>query len=383
VAESPLSEIDHRHMARALELARRGLGRVEPNPMVGAVLADGRRVLAQGYHREFGGPHAEASVLTEAGGAARGATLYVTLEPCCHQGKTPPCTEAVIAGGVGRVVAAMEDPFAEVRGRGCRQLREAGIDVQVGLLEDAARRLNAPFIKRQLTARPYVIAKWAMTLDGRLATPGGDSKWISSDESRQWVHSLRSRVDGVLVGCGTVTMDDPLLTVRLGADATDYGRRPVRIVLDDRLEMPPESRLLKTSDEVPVLVFTSRPADGDRATKLTDRGATVVQLPAAPTGGLRAEGGIDLAELLEELGRRDMTNLLVEGGRQVLSSFFQQDQIDSLAVFVAPKLIGGDPTHAAPGPSGLNLMSQAATILRPTYTPIGQDILIQGVLRDY
>jgi len=376
VAESPLSEIDRRHMARALELARRGLGRVEPNPMVGAVLADGPRVLAQGYHRQFGGPHAEASVLAEAGGAARDATLYVTLEPCCHQGKTPPCTEAIIAAGVRRVVAAMEDPFGEVSGCGCRQLREAGIDLQVGLLECQARRLNAPFVKRQLTGRPYVIAKWAMTLDGRLATPAGDSKWISSDQSRQWVHSLRSRVDGILVGCGTVIEDDPLLTVRLEADATDYGRRPVRVVLDDHLDMPPESKLLETAGQVPVLVFTGQPSNDTRARKLIDRGATVIQLPAG-------EGGLDLLELLSELGRRDMTNLLVEGGRHVLSSFFQQDQVDSLAVFVAPKLIGGEPTHAAPGPSGPDLMSQAATILRPTYTPIGRDILIQGVLRDY
>ncbi|NIA21180.1 MAG: bifunctional diaminohydroxyphosphoribosylaminopyrimidine deaminase/5-amino-6-(5-phosphoribosylamino)uracil reductase RibD [Anaerolineaceae bacterium] len=363
-------------MARALELARCGLGRVEPNPMVGAVLADGRQIIAQGHHRRFGEPHAEALVLTEAGDKARGATLYVTLEPCCHQGKTPPCSEAILAAGVGRVVAAMEDPFAKVRGRGCRRLQEAGLDVQVGLLETQARRLNAPFIKRQETGRPYVIAKWAMTLDGRLAAPGGDSKWISDRQSRRWVHSLRSRVDGILVGCGTVIHDDPLLTVRLEDQATDYGRRPVRIVLDERLEMPPESKLLETAGQAAVLVFTRRPADGQRAARLAERGATVIQLPGD-------EDGLRLAELLDELGRRDMTNLLVEGGRLVLSSFFRQDQVDSLAVFIAPKLIGGPPTHAAPGPDGLDLMSQAVTILRPTYTPIGEDILVQGVLRDY
>ena len=377
MSEPGFSPIDHQHMARALELARLGLGRVEPNPMVGAVVADGQRVVATGHHAAFGGPHAEAAALAAAGDAARDATLYVTLEPCCHHGKTPPCTEAILAAGIRRVVAAMEDPFAEVHGRGLARLREAGLTVDVGLMEPQARRLNAPFIKRQLCGRPYVTAKWAMTLDGRLAAASGDSKWVSSAEARQWVHSLRSRMDAICIGSGTAACDNPQLTVRLNPGDTDYGRRPTRLVLDPRLALSPQSLLVQTAGSVPLIVATGQNAYPQKTATLTDLGAEVLPLRTADGDA------VNLGLLLDELGRRGMTHLLVEGGSRTLTSFFAADLVDAVAVFVAPKLIGGQPSHVAPGPSGLDRMSLARAVLRPTYTPIGDDLLVQGVLRDY
>jgi diaminohydroxyphosphoribosylaminopyrimidine deaminase/5-amino-6-(5-phosphoribosylamino)uracil reductase len=344
--------------------------------MVGAVVARGDRPLAEAWHERFGGPHAEARALANAGPDARGATLYVTLEPCCHHGKTPPCTDAVLASGVARVVVAMADPFPEVAGRGLARLRDAGLVVQTGLMEAEARRLNAPFIKRHTTGRPYVIAKWAQTLDGRLAADSGDSRWISSPRSRQWVHELRSRVDAVVIGAGTALADNPLLTVRLEPGRTDYGRRPARVVLDDRLDLPPASRLAATAGEVPLVVATRTDAADARAAELARRGADILRLPADARG-------ICIAALLDDLGRRGMTNVLVEGGRTVLSSFFRAEAIDRLAVFIAPKLIGGRPRHAAPGPDGLADMGHAVQLLRHTVTEVGGDALIEGVLRDY
>lgn len=376
MVKDSFTDMDRRHMARALELASRGLGRVEPNPMVGAVLVRDGVAIAEGWHDKFGGPHAEAVALAQAGPAARGATLLVTLEPCCHTGKTPPCTEAIIAAGVRRVVAAMTDPFPQVAGRGLARLRKAGLDVRVGLMEAEARHLNAPFIKRHTVGQPYVIAKWAQTLDGRLAAPSGDARWISGPASRQWVHALRSRVDGIVIGCGTALGDDPLLTVRLDEASADRGRRPVRIVLDRRLRLPPEGRLATTAGVHALMVVCGEQADAGRARRLEDLGATVLRMPAG-------DEGIELPPLLDELARRGMTNLLVEGGPTLLTSFFRQGLVDRLAVFIAPKLIGGEPVHPAPGPVASAAMSEALALLRPQVTCIDGDVLIEGVLRDY
>jgi diaminohydroxyphosphoribosylaminopyrimidine deaminase/5-amino-6-(5-phosphoribosylamino)uracil reductase len=270
----------------------------------------------------------------------------------------------------------MSDPFPQVAGRGLERLRQAGLQVAVGLMEAEARRLNAPFIKLHTVGRPYVIAKWAMTLDGRLAAPSGDARWISSPQSRQWVHTLRSRMDAILIGAGTALQDDPLLTVRLEAGATDYGRRPARIVLDDQLQLPLGSQLAATAGQAPLIVVTRLDADAARAKELQQRGAEVLRV---------AEGhaGLALEPLLEQLARRSMTNILVEGGRHVLASFFAEHQVDRLAVFIAPKLVGGEPRDAPAGPPGLKLMNEALPLLRPTVALIGDDVLIEGVLRDY
>lgn len=390
MSQSDVSTDDLRYMKTALGLAAQGLGRVEPNPMVGAVLVRHGAVVGRGWHQAFGGPHAEVHALRQAGDAARGATLYVTLEPCCHHGKTPPCSDAVIAAGVARVVAAMGDPFAAVSGRGFAQLRAAGLRVDVGLMETEARQLNAPFLKRCLTGRPYVLAKWAQTLDGRLAMAG--RRWISSPQSRRLVHTLRSRMDSILIGIGTALADDPLLTVRLDAGQTDYGRRPTRIVLDAQLRLPLGSQLVRSARDVPLLIVCNEAADADRARALEDAGATVLHVPRVilASGADGRPQGLALGELLDELGRRGMTNLMVEGGAAVLDSFFRERLVDRVAVFVAPEMSGDASLATAPGAAVAATANEAATtlaetlgVLRPVVNSSGVDMVLEGVLRDW
>ena len=350
-------------MRRALELARRGEGHVEPNPMVGAVLSSpAGEVVAEGWHERFGGPHAEAVALARAGARARGATLCVTLEPCCHHGKTPPCTDAIIAAGLARVVVATGDPFPEVAGRGIAALRAAGITVEVGLLESEARRLTAPFRMLVTRGRPWVIAKWATSLDGRMAAPAGGDRWISSPESLTLVHTLRGRVDGVLVGVGTAVADDPQLTAR-----PEGPRRATRIVLDGRARLPPESRLVRSARDWPVLVAVGPEADAGRIAALEAAGCDVWR-------GAEAEPHARLAALVDELGRRRFTNLLVEGGAAVLGSLFAQGLVDEVHAFTAAKILGGpgDSLPTLPEPPPIDVEE----VLHP-----GGDILIRGLVR--
>ena len=264
-------ELDAWHMARALELAARGEGSVEPNPMVGCVIVRDGETIGEGFHRRFGGPHAEVEALAVAGPRARGATAYVTLEPCCHHGKTPPCTGALIAAGISRVVVAQRDPFAKVAGQGIAELAAAGIAVDVGVGADEALRLNAPYLKLLQTARPWIIAKWAMTLDGKLATHAGDSRWISSEASRAIVHRLRGRVDAVMVGRGTAQADDPQLTARPPGP-----RQAARIVVDTTATHSLQSLLVKTAREVPVIVAGGAAAPQDRVEALQAAGCEVI-----------------------------------------------------------------------------------------------------------
>ncbi|MBN1943156.1 MAG: bifunctional diaminohydroxyphosphoribosylaminopyrimidine deaminase/5-amino-6-(5-phosphoribosylamino)uracil reductase RibD [Phycisphaerae bacterium] len=322
-------------MRRALALAERGRGAVEPNPMVGAVLVRGGQILAEGFHQRFGGPHAEIEALDaarQAGADPTGATMYVTLEPCCHHGKTPPCTDAILRARVGRVVAAMRDPDENVAGRGLAILRDAGVDVSLGLCESEARELLGPYIKLRTQHLPWCIAKWAQTADGFLALPNGEGRWISSQESRRRVHELRSRCDGVLVGVGTVQADDPLLTNRSG-----QGRTPTRVVLDSHLRTPPACRLVQTANDAPLLIATIKQAAEERpeaVLALQRHGAEVLPLPADD------DGRVSLPALLEELGRREWTNLLVEGGETVLRAFLAAGLFDELQVYVSPRLVG-------------------------------------------
>src|SRR5713226_7852860 len=300
---------DWQWMSRAFELAERGRGYVEPNPLVGAVVVRAEQAVGEGWHQRYGEAHAEVNALAAAAEAARAATLYVTLEPCCHHGKTPPCTDAILGAGLRRVVAAMPDPFAEVAGRGAALLRAAGLTVDFGPGEAEARRQNAPYLKLLATGRPYVHAKWAMSLDGKIATRSGDSKWISSEASRQWVHGLRGRMDAILIGSGTARIDDPLLTARPPGPRT-----PVRIVLSSTGILPADSQILQTARLVPVLIVTAGPPDTLQAKELRDKGCEMLCLPASANAS-------QLTSLLDELGRRRMTNVLVEGGSKVLGSF--------------------------------------------------------------
>lgn len=363
IAMGSFSSTDEQSMRRALELARRGEGRVEPNPMVGAVVASSTgEVLGEGWHGAFGGPHAEIVALAAAGGAARGGTLYVTLEPCCHHGKTPPCTDAIVAAGIGRVVVAAGDPFPAVAGGGLAALRAAGLAVEGGLLESEATRLTAPFRTLVGRGRPWVIAKWAASLDGRLAAAPGADRWISSPESRALVHELRGRVDGVLIGIGTALADDPLLTAR-----PEGPRRALRIVSDSGARLPLEGRLVRSARDWPLLVAVGPAAPPERVEMLRAAGCEVWQ-------GAAADAGDRLESLLLDLGRRRLTNLLVEGGAAILGSLFARGLVDEVYAFTAAKILGGAgdslPTLPDPPPVAVE------EVRHP-----GGDLLVRGLVQ--
>ncbi|MFM8891157.1 MAG: bifunctional diaminohydroxyphosphoribosylaminopyrimidine deaminase/5-amino-6-(5-phosphoribosylamino)uracil reductase RibD [Planctomycetia bacterium] len=354
-------------MRHALRLARRGEGSVEPNPQVGAVVlsAEGK-VVGEGWHARFGGPHAEIVALAEAGAAARGGTLVVTLEPCCHHGKTPPCTDAVIAAGLARVVVATADPFPAVAGAGIDRLRTAGIDVDLGTCAAEARRLIAPFRRLVVDGRPWVIAKRAMSLDGRIATTAGDARWISGEASRALVHALRGRMDAILVGIGTALADDPLLTARPSGP-----RRALRVVVDSRARLPAESRLVLTAREAPLLVAVGPDAAEDRVAALRAAGAEVWR-------GSDGDRAARLVALLAHLGDRRVTNLLVEGGEGVLGGFLDAGLIDEAWAFVAPKLLGGVSAPAAIGGRGASRVDDGAAIVVEDVLRVGDDLLVRG-----
>ena len=361
-----LVDQDAQSIQRALELARRGEGFVEPNPMVGCVIVQGTTVVGEGWHQRFGGPHAEVEALRAAGAAARGATAYVTLEPCCHQGKTPPCTEALIAAGIRRVVAAQQDPFPQVAGGGFRALRQAGIEVEVGVCEAEARQLNAPFLRLVEDGRPWVIAKWAMTLDGKLATQTGDSRWISNELSRASVHRLRGRVDAILVGSGTAGADDPLLTARPGG-----ARVATRIVLDSAASLPLDSQLVRTVSAAPVMLVAAPDAPRENIERLVTAGCEVWTAEGASSAAR-------IEQLLRELGRRHMTNLLVEGGSTVLGSFFAGGWIDEVWAYIGPPLIGGAAAACPIGGPGWPAMQDAAQLRNVTIEQFGDDVCVRG-----
>jgi diaminohydroxyphosphoribosylaminopyrimidine deaminase/5-amino-6-(5-phosphoribosylamino)uracil reductase len=366
IAEPTLTPDLEPVMRHALVLAARGRGFVEPNPMVGAVVLDAAGgVVGEGWHERFGGPHAEVNAFAQAGRRAEGGTLVVTLEPCCHFGKTPPCTDAVLKSGVRRVVLATADPFPKVAGGGVKILRDAGLDVSVGLCEPEAGRLNAPYLKLLRTGRPWVHLKWAMTLDGKIATATRDSKWISGEASRAKVHELRGRVDAVVVGRGTVVADDPLLTARPPGP-----RVPARIVLSASGELPERCKLRATARAVPVLVFTPE----GNAAKLSGWAADGCEVVPLPPG----DSGLSPDAVLLELGRRRMTNVLVEGGAGVLGSFLDARAGDEYHVFVAPKLIGGDNALSPVGGRGAKAMADALRAAEFTATPSGEDVYLHG-----
>lgn len=353
---------DERHIRQALALAERGRGRVEPNPMVGAVVVDaGGQVVGEGWHEAYGGPHAEVNAFAAAGEAARGGTLYVSLEPCCHHGKTPPCTDAVLRSGVARVVAAMVDPFPKVAGGGLAILRDAGVSVTVGVCEADAVGLNAPYLKLMKTGKPWVIVKWAMTLDGRMATRTGDSKWISGEESRRRVHELRGRVDAVIVGRGTVMADDPLLTAR-----PPGFRTAARVVLSARGELPERCQLRATAREWPVIVFTAKENEAKLSGWAAD-GAEVIGVNA-----------LSVDAVLAELGRRRMTNVLVEGGAGVLGTFHDAHAIDEVWAFIAPVLVGGDRALSPIGGVGVGTVAEGLRLRDVHIERIGDDVLVRG-----
>lgn len=362
-------------MRRAAREGYRALGRTAPNPPVGAVLVRDGHLVGRGHTAPPGGPHAEIVALREAGPAARGATLYTTLEPCAHFGRTPPCVDAIVAAGVSTVYAAAIDPFPAVAGRGVARLRAAGLAVTVGVGEDEAQELHGAYMHRLATGRPEVTAKWAMTLDGKIATRTGHSRWITGPEARLEVHRLRDRVDAILVGVNTVLADDPLLTTRLpAADAGAGGpHHPLRVVLDSRGRTPPDAAVLRPSASGRALIACTTAVPPSRRDAWRDAGAEVVALDGAGPG-------VDLPSLLDLLGARGVNSLLVEGGGTTLASFFAAELVDRAWVFIAPKLVGG---REAPGPlagTGVATMHGAVQLGRLSARWLGADLLLTGAV---
>lgn len=367
------SEADQKWMSSALDLARQGEGSVEPNPMVGCVLVRDGQLIGKGFHKAFGQAHAERDAIRDcisSGNESKleGCTAYVTLEPCCHTGKTPPCTEALLDAKVAAVVVAMQDPFPKVHGGGLKVLRKAGLSVKTGLLEHEARRLNAPYLTRIQLQRPWIIGKWAMSLDGRIATATGNSQWISGKESRADVHSTRGKVDGVMVGINTALADDPMLNARLDVPTQ---RMAARIVIDSQLRLPANSKLVATASELPVIVLCGPEANASSRNALESAGVKVIQ---------RAESNKNdrLSQFLRQLASEfQMTNILAEGGAQLLGALLELDVIDQCDVYVAPKLLGGEGALSPIGGLGFNMVDDGPKLKIQEVVQLGGDVKLR------
>ncbi len=362
------------YMRKALGLAKRGLGTTSPNPMVGAIVVKGGKIVGDGFHRKSGEAHAEIIALEKAGQRARGGTLIINLEPCSHTGKTPPCVNAVIKAGVRKVVVAMQDPNPLVNGKGIELLRKAGIDVKVGLLEREARLLNEVFITFVEKQRPFFIMKGAVSLDGKIATRIGESKWISNEESREYANQMRSVMDGIMVGINTVILDNPFLLPKISKPK----RYPVRIVLDSKLRIPPACELVKTAEKFKTLVFTLPDSRQDKESRIKSMGVEVVRVAAGDNGR------IALSAVCKELWQREITSVLVEGGGELNSSFISESLVDKLVIFYAPKLIGGRNAPSFIGGKGIDFMKDACRIDVASVRKLKDDICVEGyVHRDH
>ncbi len=369
-------ETDRRWMHRAIAWAWRASGRVAPNPAVGAVVVRDGMVVGEGCTKPPGGPHAEIVALNQAGEHARGATLYVTLEPCAHYGRTPPCVDAILRAGIRRVVIAIRDPYPEVDGRGIAALRAAGLEVDVGLEAKAAAEVVAGYLKRLRTGLPEVTLKYAMTLDGRLATRTGHSRWITGPEARRYAHQLRDRHDAILVGVGTVLQDDPELTTRLDpSECGDGGpHHPLRVVLDSQARTPLTARLLSPAVPGQTLIVTTKGAPPERVAALRAAGAEIVTVPARC-------GKVDIRSALFELGARGINSVLVEGGGRVLGSLFDAGLVDRVVAFVAPVLVGGSDAPIPLAGRGVETMDRAVRLIDVRIRQLGPDVVIEGRLR--
>lgn len=360
-------ELDRRHMRLACRLAVKAAGRTSPNPMVGAVLTRGRKVIATGHHRFAGGDHAEIVALKRAGPRARGATLYLNLEPCSHQGKTPPCTASLIRAGIKEIVAGMSDPNPLVSGRGFRQLRAAGIRVRVGVLEEECRRINEAFTKFITRKSSFVVLKLAASLDGKIATATGDARWITDAVSRRYVHGLRNQVDAVVVGVGTVIADNPQLTCRLPG-----GRDPWRVILDRRLRIPLSARLLRGRGAGKSIVVTAPHASANKVRAVEELGAQVWKFP------LR-RGRIPWVPLLKRLAALGVVSAMIEGGATTAGWALGEGAVDKILFFYAPKIIGGDGRVMLEG-LGIKRMRHAKRVRRLKMEKIGGDVVVSGYL---
>ncbi|MFC1845256.1 bifunctional diaminohydroxyphosphoribosylaminopyrimidine deaminase/5-amino-6-(5-phosphoribosylamino)uracil reductase RibD [Thermodesulfobacteriota bacterium] len=362
-------EIDRNYMRQALREAKKGIGKTSPNPCVGAVIVKNNKVVGKGYHKRAGTPHAEIHALKEAGKRAKEATLYVTLEPCNHTGRTPPCTEAVLKAGISRVVIGVLDPNPGVAGGGAETLAAKGVAISSHILENECREIILPFIKHTTTGLPWVIMKAGMSLDGRIAAASGQSTRITGQESVRRVHTLRNQVDAILVGIGTALVDDPSLTTRLHGRVS--GRDPLRLVLDADLRLPETATIIQQESSAQTWIFCARGADKKKRSKLEGAGAIVKTVPVS------SQGRLDLKAVLTELGKNQITTVLVEGGSKVHGSFLQANLADQIILFVAPVFLGdqGVPLASFPGKKKVGLLSQLKIMSTRRY---GDDVLIDG-----
>ncbi len=374
MASSTATEQDLRHLNRTVELAATARGSTSPNPLVGAVVVKDGRTLGEGFHARAGEPHAERIALDACDEDPAGATLYVSLEPCCHEGRTPPCTEAIVAARIGRVVVASDDPTGKAAGRGLGILRDEGIavDVMDGEVAHAAQLLNQPFRKHARTGRPLVVLKSAMTLDGKVATRSGDSQWISGESSRARAHRWRADCDAVAVGIHTATLDDPLLTARIEGVA----RQPRRVVFDSEASLPLDSQLVGSAAEVPVILVCSRAASRTATDALRNAGVEVI----VTTGENEAAR---VCSALDELGSRDVQSLLLEGGPHLAGVFFEAGEIDEARMFVAPLLAGGREARTAIEGEGVEAVDDAVRAVDVEVERIDDDVLITARLREW
>ena len=357
-------------MAEALRLAKKGWGFTSPNPMVGAVVVKDNQIVGRGYHKAFGGPHAEVNAIKDAGEKTKGAKLYVTLEPCNHSGKTPPCTQAILAAGIRQVIVAMKDPNPDVEGGGNQYLTQNGIEVINGVSETKARQLNEYFIKFVTHKRPFTIIKCAATLDGRIATRTGDSKWISSPLSRSYVHYLRQGVDAIMVGIKTVLKDNPSLTTRL-----DYmkGVDPTRIILDTHLSISIDAKVLTIASNAKTWVVCGHDADEAKKAALIKKGAKVIETDYR-------QGRIDLNMLMDHLAQKNISSLLIEGGGQVIGSALTAGIVDKLYFFYAPKILGGDDGVPICSDVGPKMMKDSIKVEQINVHRLGDDVMIEGYI---
>ncbi|WP_291400711.1 bifunctional diaminohydroxyphosphoribosylaminopyrimidine deaminase/5-amino-6-(5-phosphoribosylamino)uracil reductase RibD [Acidaminobacter sp.] len=357
------------HMQRALELAKLGAGRTSPNPLVGAVIVKEGRVIGEGYHAMYGGPHAEVNAIENASESVEGAEIYVTLEPCSHYGKTPPCALKLIENRFSKVYIAMEDPNPLVAGRGIQMLRKQGIEVEVGLLEEKAKALNEVFIKYITTKKPFCVMKAAMTLDGKIATVTGESQWITSEAAREYVHQLRHELKAIMVGIGTVLKDDPKLTTRLKGK---QGRDPIRVVVDSTLKIPLNAKILHLDSDAPTLIATTDRADSEKATALQSMPG--VKLIITP----QKDGKVDLDYLMFVLGEQGIDSLLLEGGATLNASALESKIVDKVLMFIAPKILGGQNAPTPVGGSGIEVLENAVRLKGMKAVEIGDDLLIEA-----
>ncbi len=363
-----MNKTDSKFMREALRQGLKGLGRTSPNPAVGAVIVKEGKIRARGYHQRAGFPHAEVEALHKLAGQAKGATLYVTLEPCNHLGKTPPCTKAILKSGIQRVVVGMKDPNPDVSGGGCEFLRNNGLEVTVGVLESECRRLNEGYLKFVFHKRPFVMVKSALTLDGWTATSTGDSRWVTNEKSRRFVHGLRNQADAIMVGVGTVLADDPSLTTRL---QKRHGKDPLRVVVDTNLRTPQDARVLNPESSARTLIAAGAHNPRENVKKFQRKGVSVIICPLK-------DGRVDLAAVMDMLGKKSVMTLLVEGGASIIGTMIRERLVDKFFIFTAPKLLGGDDGVSMASGAGAERMNDCLRLKDLQVKRFGEDILTTG-----